>query len=142
MDRCIHDMPAGTCGYCDAERRPAVPICRWCPQPLTDPVSRQLGTGPKCFANENRLPDEIRQGIAESKNGAVSYGPLPARSANNWYTAFNGIDGVRAQKRTTAAGEVMIYLTAADDGRRVRRRPNPRASASVPTVDRSSDDGR
>lgn len=124
MNRCIHDMVVGTCGICDAERRSAAPRCRWCNRELRDPVSRELGTGPQCFSKEKTLPDEIRRRIAASESGAVSYGPLPANSANSWHEAFNRMEGVRAQVRTTDSGEMRIYLIAADDPRRVRRHPS------------------
>lgn len=116
IDRCIHELPAGTCGLCAAKRNPVAPACRWCGRPLRDPVSQQLGTGPQCFVREKRLPAEIRKRIAEAKHGMVRYGPLPVNSANNWLTAFNNIDGVSAHLRSDG-DEAWIYLVDSDDRR-------------------------
>jgi hypothetical protein len=80
--------------------------CRWCGQPLTDPVSVEMGVGPQCVVHDQDAQDlsrELAKIEADDTWYIVERG-MAESSAKLCTQALRELDGVEAMYRTEPDG--------------------------------------
>lgn len=114
MSLCIHEVEEATCDLCGPRSRTPITdgYCRQgCGHPLTNPVSRYFGVGPRCFGKDRVAQEKLDAAL----NGIPAGHWLPSASvtqqaANNWATAFRELGGIEAHMRTDDEGTLRIYV--------------------------------
>lgn len=114
MSLCIHEVDEATCDLC--RPRSLTPItdvyCRQgCGHPLTNPVSRSFGVGPRCFGKDRVAQEQLDDALNGITAGHwLALGPLTQQAANNWATAFRELGGLAVHTRTDVEGTLKIYV--------------------------------